>query len=110
MNCLLEKLINAIELFIFFKILFIYLFIYRGGRGREREGEKNQCVVSSHVPPSGNLASDPSMCPNWELNWRLFSSQAGTQPTDSHQLGHAIFFLKTHDNSLLHMTYSYLVL
>ena len=33
------------------------LFIFReGGREGEREGEKHQCVVASHVPPTGDLA------------------------------------------------------
>ena len=42
----------------FFKILFIYLFRQRG-RGGEREGEKHQCVVASHMPPTGGLAHNP---------------------------------------------------
>ena len=35
-------------------------------RGREggREGEKHQCVVASHVPPTGDLAHNPGMCPD----------------------------------------------
>ena len=48
---------------------FIYLFLERGREG-EREGEKHQCVVASHVPPTGDLARNPGMCPDWELNWR----------------------------------------
>ena len=31
---------------------FIYLFLERGRKG-EREGEKHQCVVASHVPLTG---------------------------------------------------------
>ena len=48
---------------------FIYLFIFRE-RGREggREGEKHQCVVASHTPPTGDLARNPGMCPDWDLN------------------------------------------
>ena len=42
------------------KILFIY-FLERG-KGREKEGEKHQCVVASHMPPTGDLASNPGMC------------------------------------------------
>ena len=51
---------------IFFKE-FIYLFLERG-EGKEREGEKHQCVVASHAPRAGDLAYNPGMCPDWELN------------------------------------------
>ena len=52
-----------------FLLSFIYLFIFReGSREGEREGVKYQCVVASHVAPTGNLALNPGMCPNWELN------------------------------------------
>ena len=38
-------------------------------RGREREaegeGEKHQCVVASCTPPTGDLARNPGMCPDW---------------------------------------------
>ena len=49
--------------------LFIYLFIESGEEG-EREGEKHQCVVASRVPPTGDLAHNPGMCPDWESNRR----------------------------------------
>ena len=45
------------------------------GREGEIEGEKHQCVVASHVRPppnppwTGDLACNPGMCPDWELNW-----------------------------------------
>ena len=29
----------------------------------EREGEKHQCVVASHTPPTRDLACNPGMCP-----------------------------------------------
>ena len=48
-----------------FKKDFIYLFLERGGEG-EREGEKHQCVVASHMFPTGDLAHNPSMCPDWK--------------------------------------------
>ena len=59
----------------FFKILFI--FRVRRWEG-EREGEKHQCVVASSIPPTGDLAHSPGMCPDWELNWQPFGSQAHT--------------------------------
>ena len=54
--------------FIFLKILFIYLFFREKGREGEREGEKYQCAVASHVPPTGDLACNPGTCPDWESN------------------------------------------
>ena len=61
------------SLFYFFKD-FIYLFLERGREG-EREGEKHQCVVASHMPlllgtwPTtqtcaliGNRTGDPLVC------------------------------------------------
>ena len=33
-----------------------------------REGEKHHCVVVSHMPPTGDLAHNPGMCPDWESN------------------------------------------
>ena len=47
-----------------------YLFIFReGGKEREREGEKHQCLVASHVPLIGDFAPNPGMFPDWESNW-----------------------------------------
>ena len=69
-----------------------YLFIFRE---REMEGEreselslaeKQQCVVASHTPPTGDLTCNPDMCPDRESNRRPFSLQAGTQSTEPHQL------------------------
>ena len=71
--------------FFFFKD-FIYLFLERGREG-EREGEKHQCVVASHTPPTGGLAHNLDKCPHWELNQRPLGLQAGTQSTEPHQPG-----------------------
>ena len=50
--------------------LTFYLFILRERRKEgEREGGKHQCVVASHTPSTGDLACNPGMCPDWELNW-----------------------------------------
>ena len=35
--------------------------------------------------PTGNLAHNPGMCPDWELNQQPFGLQAGTQSTEPHQ-------------------------
>ena len=64
------------------------------GKGR-REGEKHQCVVASHTPPTGDLAHNPGMCPDWESNQQPFGLQSGTQSTEPHQPGlHHFFFCK----------------
>ena len=58
---------NFYFLFIFLRF---YLFIFRDtGKEREREGKKHKCVVDSHAPPTGDLAYNPGMCLDWELNW-----------------------------------------
>ena len=33
----------------------------------EREVEKHQCVVASHMPPPGDLACNPGMCPRLRI-------------------------------------------
>ena len=58
---------------------------------QEGEGEKHQCVVASHAPPSGSLACNLDMCPDWESNQQPFGLQAGTQSTEPHQPGTCYF-------------------
>ena len=66
---------NSISLFVsFFKQIFFYFSFRERGREGEREREKHQCVVASHVPPLGtwpaaqayaltwNQTSDPLVC------------------------------------------------
>ena len=56
-----------------------YSFIFRErGREGEREGEKQQCVGASHMTLTGDLAHNPGMCPDWELNQWPFGSQASS--------------------------------
>ena len=69
-----------------FKKDFIYLFLERGREG-EREGEKHQCVFASHMPPTGDLARNPGMCPDSESNWQLFGLRSNTQSAEPHQPG-----------------------
>ena len=52
---------------------FIYVILERG-EGREKEGEKHQRVVASRAPPTGDLAHNPGMCPDWESNPLRFGS------------------------------------
>ena len=65
----------------------MYLFFREKGREGAREGEKNQCVLASHTLPIMDLAHNPGMRPDWELNQRPFGWQAGTQSTEPHQPG-----------------------
>ena len=66
---------------LFLKKDFIYLFYF------QREGKKHQCVVASGMPPTGGLACNPGMCPDWESNQQPFGLQAGAHSTEPHQLG-----------------------
>ena len=56
------------------------------GKVGEREAEK-QCVVASHVPLTEDLAWNPGMCLDWELDQRPFGSQVRAQSTELHQPG-----------------------
>ena len=59
------------------------------GREERREGEKHQCVVARHTPPTRDLAHNPGTCPDWESNQQPFGSQAGAQSTEPPQPGRA---------------------
>ena len=68
--------------FFFFKD-FTYLFLERG---------KHQYVVASHTPPTGDLAHNPGVCPDWELNQQPFGLQTRAQSTEPHRPGRAHYF------------------
>ena len=57
---------------VFKKIVLIYIFylfiVRERGKEGERDGEKRQCVVASLMLPTGDLDSNPGMCPEWESN------------------------------------------
>ena len=76
--------------FLYFKKDFICLFLEKEER-REKEGEEHQCVVVSCVPPTGDLACNPGMCPDWESNQLPFGFQASAHSTEPHQPGHNVF-------------------
>ncbi|KAF6125283.1 hypothetical protein HJG60_009802 [Phyllostomus discolor] len=78
--------------------MYKYIYIFRGVfqyfvfRDRVvRERERNINVWLSCAPPNGDLAHNPGVCPDWELNWQPFGSQASTQSTEPHQPGQSIF-------------------
>ena len=59
---------NSFKMVFLLKNIF-YLFVIRErGREGQRVGEKHQCVVASHMPPTGDPACNPGMCPNRESN------------------------------------------
>ena len=85
-----------VNILIFFPLFFkdFYLFIFRERRREgEREGEKHQCVAASCVPPNGDLAHNPGMCPDWEWIQRSFGSQARAQSSELYQPGNSTSFL-----------------
>ena len=43
-------------------------------------------------PPTGDLACNPGMCPDWESNQQPFGSQANTQSTEPHQSGITVVY------------------
>ena len=57
----------------------MYLFIERRKGGRKR-GEKYQCLVGSHTPPTGDLTHNPGMYPDWESNQWVFGSKRTLNP------------------------------
>ena len=57
-------LVGRLQKCFFLLLLRFYLFIFRErGKEGEREGEKQQCVVASCAPPTGDLARNRGMCP-----------------------------------------------
>ena len=71
----------------------VYLLIFREGEGRERNISVQEIhrSVTSHLPPAGDLAGNPGICPDWESNARPLSSQAAAQSTEPHQPGPELF-------------------
>ena len=76
--------VGYIPTFFFESIIYLFIFRERGREG-ERKGEKYACVVASHVPPTGDLAGNRGMCPDWESNQQPFGSRAGAPSTEPHQ-------------------------
>ena len=74
-------------IFLFFIFKRFYLFIFREGKGGRKRGEKQQCVVAFHIPPTGDPACSPGIYPDCESNWQPFGLQAGAQSTEPHQPG-----------------------
>ena len=63
-------------MFLIFKD-FMYLFL----EGVRERGRETSMCGAPHTPPTGDLACNPGLCPEWEWNQPPFGSQAGPQPT-----------------------------
>ena len=98
--------LNINNIYVIFKwVLFDYLPFFKKrlltfrGEGRENERKRNITVWEIHwladscTPPSWDPACNPGMWPDWELDWRPFHLQAGTQPTEPHQPGLITYLL-----------------
>ena len=73
-----------------FYLCIIFLQMGKGGRKRGRETllyERHIQLVASPISPTGDLAHNPGMRPDWEPNQRPFILQAGTQSTEPRQAG-----------------------
>ena len=106
MHCSNIFLKKYIMYFSFFKRIYLFIFRERGKQG-ESEGEKHQCVVAFHMPPTRDLACNPGMCPDWELNRQPFGLQAHTQSTELPSQGSdifIIFYFKTY-HSLINLLF-----
>ena len=72
---------------------------------RERERERNINVwLPLTWPPLGTWPCNPSMCPDWELNWRPFGLQAHVQSTELHQPGQKYLLLEQHSTMVKNMS------
>ena len=60
-------IVNFYTRSIFLKNIFIHLLLRERVREREKEGENHQSVARQ-MPPTGDLACNPGMCPNQESN------------------------------------------
>ena len=86
----------------FLKRLFIFIFRERGIEGEKHRCARDTLIIASRMPPTGDLALSPGMCPDLEQNQRPFGSQAGTQSTEPQQPG-LFLYLSYYDQ----MTYSH---
>ena len=67
-KALISLQLPSFHLSIYLFIFIHYFFLENGGGKLEREEEKHECVVASHVAPTWDLAHNPGMCPDWEPN------------------------------------------
>ena len=89
------------------KIFLRFYFIFRE---KGREGEKYQCVVASHMASTGDLACNPGICPDWELNRRPFVLQLVLNPLNYTSQGIFEDFFLSHSSvfSFADSNYTYI--
>ena len=90
-----------IDFFIYSHTVFLKRFLFTS-RERGREGEREREIhpsVASCMPPTGDLASNPGMCPDWESNQWPSGSQASTSSTEPHQPGQHCILIRHFEGS-----------
>ena len=65
----------------------MYVCMYVEKREGKERGREMLSVVVPCVPPTGNLACNSGICPDWESNQQPFGLQAGAQSSEPHQPG-----------------------
>ena len=96
----------SVQHIFYFFLIFKFIFRERGREG-EREGKKHQCVVASHMSPTGGLACNPGICPDWESNQRALALQGGTQSTEPHQPGQGYIFWVMNSSLTIFVPFQY---
>ena len=61
-------------------------------RWEERKRERESMCGCLSTPPTGDVACNPGMCRDWELNQQPFGSQVSAQSTEPHQPGPKLLF------------------
>ena len=74
---------------VFLKRFCVFIY-FRVGKG-EREGERHQYVVSSCVPPTGDLACNLGMCPRPGIEQMTLWFAGWHSTTEPHQAGQIFF-------------------
>ena len=77
----------------FFFLIFIYLFLDRGGE-REKKRVRNINVWLCLTPPTGDPVCNPGMCPDWESTGDLLVRRPVLNPLSHTSQGNSNLFLK----------------
>ena len=56
-------------------------------------GEKHQYVVASRMPPAGDLARNPGMCPDWESSPRPLVHRPALNPLSHTSQGSVLYLV-----------------
>ena len=78
---------------------FIYLFLERWKGGRETLICERNIDWLPPTPWIWDLAHNPGMCPDLELNWQPSALRADTQPTEPRWSGLYQYFLTAHNTN-----------